>query len=190
MIIGFTGRKKSGKDTAGLYLINNFHLTHYKIATPLKDAAKAIFGWTDEYIEDPEIKEKVDERWGISPRVAMQYLGHEFLKDLGKVSPRFAEKTGTNLYVKRMVQYFQDHPKEDIVLTDVRFPAEVAAIHDAEGIVIRITRPSTQVFGDQHASESFYDTLNVDEDIVNDGSLDNLYAKLHNMYKRQRILGF
>jgi hypothetical protein len=161
------------------------------VAGPLKEAAQAIFGWDESLIEDPEKKEQIDPKWGVSPRVAMQYLGHEFLKDLGEVNPAFAEKTGTNLYVIRMAQFFERNQASNIVVTDVRFPAEVEAIHKAGGIVIRVDRPSiTKNFIDQHASESFYDDLEVDEDVKNDATLEILFDRIHNIYKRHKVLGF
>ena len=184
MIVGVTGRKKSGKDAVGA-TFTGFGYTPYKVATPLKNAAKALFGWTDIEIEDPIIKEIVDERYGISPRAAMQYLGHEFLWDLGSWARKgynmdFDEKSGYNLHVMRLEEFIIANGawKGNVVITDIRFPAEVDLIHKYRGKVIRLQRPSIlDNMTSLHASEAHYDSLSVDDEILNDSTLEVLAEK-------------
>jgi len=57
-LIGFAGKARSGKDTAGAYLVDNYNFLRYSFAQPLKDATKIMFGLTDEQIKDKERKQQ------------------------------------------------------------------------------------------------------------------------------------
>ena len=46
MIIGLTGKKESGKDTAGDYLVKYYKFKKDSFARPLKDACKILFHLT------------------------------------------------------------------------------------------------------------------------------------------------
>ena len=98
-IIGLCGKKGSGKDATGKILIEIYGFTKYSFADPLKRGVKEMFGFTDEQCwGEQSIKEKVDERWGISPRVALQIIGTDFLREqLPSMCRGFAEKTGSNI---------------------------------------------------------------------------------------------
>lgn len=63
------------------------------------------------------------------------------------------------------------------LVTDIRFPNEVKAIKDREGIIIRIERPGTET--SDHYSETALDNYkDWDEVIVNDGTMDDLLEKV------------
>lgn len=77
-VIGFGHRKRSGKDTCGQYMVAKHGFTRVAFADPLKQSARAIFGFTrDQCYGTDEQKEAVDPRWGFSPRYAMQTLGEK-----------------------------------------------------------------------------------------------------------------
>ena len=47
-LIGFAGKARSGKDTAGKYLVDNYQFAHYYFAKPLKEGCnKMICSYAD-----------------------------------------------------------------------------------------------------------------------------------------------
>jgi hypothetical protein len=69
-------------------------------------------------------------------------------------------------------------PIHDIVISDVRFPNEVDAIHARGGVVWRIVRPDVRPLDGNHVSETGIASLSVDREILNDGSLWDLQKKV------------
>jgi hypothetical protein len=65
----------------------------------------------------------------------------------------------------------------DVVITDTRFPNEVEYIHANEGKIVRITRPGVGPVNN-HISETAIDDIEADHTIINDGTPEELQAKL------------
>lgn len=198
MIIGITGYKRSGKDTAAKYLAENygtkdegtflslvfgFHTYHF--ADPLKRALETIYGWDKGIWDSPE-KEEIDPYWGVSPRQAAQILGTEWSILLGDTFPEYKRVTGRKTYLKAFLRHVEEHPDWNFIVPDMRFEYEADAIRFLGGSVLRIRRPEVEQSSDAHASEKEYLTLFADAEYVNDGSLDELYEFL-DMYAK--ILG-
>ena len=80
MIVGLIGKKGHGKDTFADYLVQHYDFVKLSFAEPLKKVCKELFLLTDEQLYDPMEKEKVDERWGKSPRQLMQIIGTDILR--------------------------------------------------------------------------------------------------------------
>src|SRR5579863_3132559 len=57
VIIGITGRKRSGKDTVGNYLVEHYGFVKVSFADTLKEACKIIFGFSDEQVYGDELKD-------------------------------------------------------------------------------------------------------------------------------------
>lgn len=174
MLIGITGRKRSGKDTVAAYLRDKYGFVRYQMASPLKKAVCALFGWDADIVEDGPAKEKIDPLYGISPRQAMQFMGFELGKELGERFTEFETTTGRLLYVKRMLQFADSHPEIDIVVPDIRMPYEAEAIRSREGRLLRVVR-DLQTNPDAHATEMFVDSMEVEAELLNTGSIDELY---------------
>lgn len=64
-----------------------------------------------------------------------------------------------------------------VVITDVRFQNELDMIRRRGGIIVRISRPGIGPKND-HVSERLVGEITADADIVNDGGLDELRAKV------------
>lgn len=160
MIVGITGLKRSGKDTLAACSVER-GWKRYALADPIKEACKALFDWTPERIE--LMKETTDERWGISPRRAMQVIGTEvFRLALPDMIPGFTDA----FWIERMrMEYGRC---DDMVVPDVRFPDEAQAIRDQGGKIIRIYRPGSKK--DPHPSEAMVDSIKYDYAIVNEDS--------------------
>jgi hypothetical protein len=204
MIIGFVGFIGSGKDTAADYLVNFHEFRRDSFANTLKDAVANVFGWDRTLLEGRtkearEWREQVDTWWAerlnlpqLTPRWILQYWGTEvcrqgFHDDIWIASlENKMRKTGDN-----------------IVISDVRFPNEIKAIHNAGGIVVRVKRGADPVWyndavdmnaGDRcmnymtakvrmshlkiHASETAWVGGNIDHIINNDSTIDDLFGQI------------
>lgn len=174
MVIGVTGYKGSGKDTVGRIIQEMYGLDHYSFAGPLKAGILAIFGWQEQHLSDPVFKERVDPDWGVSPRQVMQWMGTEVMREAFQ---DIAPHIGTDFWIRRFSHWVNVHKYlpgyRGVVVTDVRFPNEINAIHAAGGLVLRVHRTSTVPSFVEHASEDI-GALPVDEVIPNDGTLEEL----------------
>ena len=178
MVIGITGHARNGKDVIADILINDFHFEKRSFAKPLKDACKIIFDWTEEHVNG-KLKEVEDQRWGITPRLAMQLIGTDFAQEcLCKNSLSFARTTGRSLWVKRCLI---DIEGKNIVIPDVRFLHEAQAIKDIGGKIIRVVRPGFEGTSN-HASETEMAQIQEDERIINDQGLDVLKQRVYDAY--------
>jgi hypothetical protein len=211
MIIGFVGLIGAGKDTAADYLVNYHGFRRDSFANTLKDAVAAVFGWDRILLEGRtkearHWREQVDTWWAkrldmpnLTPRLMLQLWGTEvcrngFHDDIWIASlENKMRKTGDN-----------------IVISDVRFPNEIKAIHNAGGIVVRIKRgDDPEWFQDAantnsgpqnmswlisktkleklgiHASETSWVGGNIDFVIENNSTVDELFNKIEELVKNQ-----
>lgn len=141
MIVGFCGFIGSGKDTAADYLINYHGFRRDSFANSLKDAVAAIFGWDRILLEGRtnearEWREHVDTWWAerlnmpaLTPRWVLQHWGTEVCRQ------GFHDDMWIASLENRLLK-----TKDDIVISDVRFPNEIKAIKKAGGKVVRIVR--------------------------------------------------
>ncbi len=207
MIIGFVGFIGSGKDTAADYLVNFHGFRRDSFANTLKDAVAAVFGWDRTLLEGRtrearEWREQVDPWWAerlnmpnLTPRLMLQLWGTEvcrngFHDDIWIASlENKMRKTG-----------------DDIVISDVRFPNEIKAIHNAGGRVVRVVRGSDPEWYQDalnvnagptnmswaiskarleslkiHSSETSWIGDGIDVEIDNNGTIDDLYAQIKNL---------
>ena len=141
MIIGITGLISSGKDTAADYLCTVHGFKRMSFAAALKDAVAAIFDWDRELLEGStkhsrEWREQVDEWWAdrlgiphLTPRWVLQQWGTDVAR----------KSFHDDIWVASVENKLRN-TKEDIVLTDCRFPNELNAIKNAGGITMRTHR--------------------------------------------------
>ena len=164
-IIGFAGKARSGKDTAGKYLVDTYHFLRYSFAQPLKDGAKAMFNLTDEQIEN---KEKVIEPWGRSPRELYQLLGTDVARSID-----------VRVWIKNAEMFIKKRAGLSVVITDVRFSNEAEWIRKQGGVVIYLESKTRGINdGTGHASENGLNGDDVDVYIENDGTINQLYEKI------------
>lgn len=174
MLIGLTGKAGVGKSTVANILVRHHKFLAYALASPLKEAACVMFGW-DRQHTDGDLKDEVDPKYGISPRMVLQLLGTEFGQFmLQKHSPEFKEKTGRNLWVKRMEDTIDrhGHSGHNWVITDVRFTHEAEAISYRGGYIWRITGPRRAEIKKSHTSENGIPLDLVDTTIYNEGKTE------------------
>jgi dephospho-CoA kinase len=176
-IIAITGLKCSGKDAAADYLGKNFGYKNVKIAGNLKQIIKLMFNMTKEHV-DGKLKDVVDERWGISPRSAMQFIGTDVMQyKIQEIMPNIKR----NFWLQQFLLSIEESQK--YIISDVRFKHEVDEIRKKYGgdvYVLKIVRPSL-VNEETHASETEWVDIKEDGIIMNDGSLEDLYVKISRM---------
>lgn len=172
-IIGFVGKRRSGKDTAARVLISQ-GFAPVKFAGALKEMLKAYFLYVGvptqeiDLLIEGDYKEIMCGRLGgQTPRWAMQTLGTEWGRNL------IDKELWVNACIDRCLLLTGRSP---VVVTDARFENEVAALQGIGGKIIRITRPGSAT--DSHESERYIDTLPADYEITNDGTIDELHAKV------------
>ena len=163
MIIGLVGRARSGKDTAARALVPEY--TIKRLAQPVKDACKALYGWTD-YALESDAKELRNEFWGVSPRQTMVNL-----------TQRIKEFMGDDFFTRRFFAEWDG--KTPIVIPDVRYAPDVAEIHRRGGVTIKITRAGVPL----HEFENEITMLETTWTIENNGTEDDLHRKIKEVLK-------
>jgi hypothetical protein len=211
MIVGFVGFISAGKDTAADYLVNYHEFRRDSFASTLKDAVAAVFGWDRTLLEGRTKearawREQVDTWWAnrlgfpdLTPRWVLQFWGTEVLR--GAFHDQIWIASLENKIRKT---------RDNIVISDVRFPNEIKAIRNAGGTVIRIKRgPDPEWYEHAenynsgprnigwaigrhrleqlgiHASETAWIGQPVDQVISNDSSIENLFTQLESVIKNQ-----
>ena len=141
MIIGFVGFIGSGKDTAADYLVNSHGFRRDSFANTLKDAVSCVFGWDRTLLEgrtaaSRQWRDQVDTWWAqrlgiphLTPRWVLQYWGTDVLR----------KGFHDDIWIASL-EHKMSKTTDDIVISDVRFPNEIQAIHNAGGAVYRICR--------------------------------------------------
>ncbi len=172
-LIGITGVAKSGKDTAGQFLMVNHGYHPMALADPLKEGMAPIFGISVEIFHDQVGKASVDPNWGITRR-EMLTRGADALK----------EAFGQDLFIRRwLFSYFALRNTKKVVVTDVRIDDEARAITELGGTIIRIKRDKAGLSGKlaEHKTEQGVSDDLVDITIDNNGTLQEFYKNLRNV---------
>jgi hypothetical protein len=215
MIIGFVGFIGSGKDTAADYLVNFHEFRRDSFANTLKDAVANVFGWDRTLLEGRtkearEWREQVDTWWAerldmpqLTPRWVLQYWGTDVLRNV------FHD----DIWIASLENKMRK-TTDNIVISDVRFPNEIKAIHNAGGIVVRVKRgddpewynaavsanagpianPTWSLSKSHleklkiHASETSWVGGNIDYTVYNNASIDDLFDQLKNLLEPDRPL--
>ena len=207
MIVGFVGFIGSGKDTAADYLVNFHGFRRDSFANTLKDAVACVFGWDRTMLEgrtksSREWREQRDEWWSerlgreITPRLMLQLWGTEVCR----------QGFHDDIWIASLENKMRK-TTDDIVISDVRFPNEIKAIHNAGGIVVRVARGADPEWYDAavsvnkgpngnaswslsklkleqlkiHASETSWVGGAIDFTISNNGTIDDLFDQIKNL---------
>jgi hypothetical protein len=208
MIVGFVGFIGSGKDTAADYLVNFHGFRRDSFANTLKDAVANVFGWDRTLLEGRtkearEWREQVDPWWAerlgmpdLTPRWILQYWGTEVCR----------QGFHDDIWIAS-VENKMRKTTDNIVISDVRFPNEIKAIHNAGGIVVRVHRgvmphwydiaiqankgvESAQKFLKKegiHTSETAWVGGKIDHVLYNDSSIDDLYNQIKNLVEDRLV---
>jgi len=177
MIIGVTGKKFHGKNTVADFYVKNHNFKELSFAEPLKKVCKAMFDFSDEQLYG-NLKETIDERWGITPRTTFQFVGTDLVRNkIYNILPDIGENFWVKRFEMELSQLLVNEQSRNIIISDVRFPNEAEIIKKLGGIIIKVVRPDIKN-NDLHTSENLIDEISADYNIINDGSIDDLYCKL------------
>jgi len=206
-LIGLSGFIGSGKDTVAAYLVENHGFISISYASALKDIVSTLFGWDRTKVEgttkeDRQWREEVDTWWetkldiqGFTPRVALQKIGTDVFRT------HFHPSIWIAVIERKIINLRSQNPNCRIIVTDCRFINEAELIHKLGGKVFRIVRDSPKEYntmmnaclGDEeaikeckqkgiHPSEYNILSFTCNGVIQNDGSLDDLYAKIDALF--------
>ncbi len=179
MLIGLSGKKRSGKSSATNYLVEEHGFKPVSWAGALKNViGLQLLGLTVDDMETEDKKEKINPFWGKSPRQLLQVIGTECFRD--RVHPDFWVKVCERDTLKPLIK-----ANENIVISDCRFPNEANCIRALGGTMVRITRMNYHPEKvDMHPSETALDKWDFDFQIgAADGNLDELYKKINDVVK-------
>jgi len=171
LLIGLTGRARSGKSTAAEHLVGTYLLEHYAFADPLRDGLMAIFNLDPTDFEGDR-KEQPLVWLDLSPRQLMQSMGTEWARNI--VHPDVWVKLGEqNLdYMSKALGAVLG-----FVISDVRFENEAELIRRRGGTVIHISRSDAQSVN-PHISEAGIAVHQHDLIVRNNGTIDEFLRLL------------
>ena len=172
MRIALSGLKRSGKDTIGSYLIQNYSCKRFAFADEVKRLARELF--PEEFVQNDK------------PVDLLQWLGNTM------------RQRNPDVWINRvstMIQLTKD-PVPNLVVTDVRYPNEVQALKNLGFTIVKVQVPvevsverckATEVnFTEElllheseqlaQSNEQYYDYI-----IENTGTLEELYSKVDEM---------
>lgn len=146
-VIGLTGKKGHGKDTAANLIKNKLESTTELLAfaEPLKQAVCILFCLPREYVDDPVLKETPLPQWGgWTTRQILQWLGTDILRD----------QFDKDIFLKNMMFRIEKSNSENILITDVRFDNEAELVNNSlNGKVIEINANERVKSLDDHKTE-------------------------------------
>jgi hypothetical protein len=207
MIIGICGFIGSGKDTIADYLVNFHEFRRESFASTLKDAVASVFGWDRTMLEGRtkearEWREQVDPWWAerlsmptLTPRWVLQYWGTEVCR----------KSFHDDIWIASLENKLRNS-KDDVVISDCRFPNEIQSIKNAGGMIVWVKRgelpdwydtaigANNGIVPDQellkklkvHASETAWVGTEFDFVLENNTSIDELYLKIESLVKNQQ----
>jgi hypothetical protein len=202
MIIGVCGLIGSGKDTIADYLVNFHEFRRESFASTLKDAVSAVFDWDRIMLEGRtkearEWREQVDPWWAerlamptLTPRWVLQYWGTEVCR----------RAFHDDIWIASLENKLRNS-KDHVIISDCRFPNEIASIRKASGIIVWVKRGELPEWYDTaleanrgnnvaindlkmkkiHTSETAWIGTDFDAVIDNNGSIDDLYRQIKSL---------
>lgn len=140
-IIGISGLARVGKDTAAGFIQDNIEgYERASFADPIKEMLMIGLGMSAEQMYGGEVREKIDPRYGCTPRHLMQTLGTEWGRDI----------IDQNIWVNAMKSKLGTI-EGGLIIPDVRFESEAEFIRK-NGVLIHIKGKTT--LSSTHKSES------------------------------------
>lgn len=175
-LIGLSGFARSGKDTLGQTLASTYGFQPVAFADRLKDMAASI----DPLVHTSRLGSASiplhSVLRGSDWEQAKTHPGvREFLQALGVAARQHISET---VWIDALFRSL-DTERYRYVITDVRFPNEADAVRERGGQVWRVERPGTGPAND-HQSETALNDYPFDRIILNDGTLQDLRAKVRN----------
>jgi len=208
MIIGVCGFIGSGKDTIADYLVNVHGFRRESFANTLKDAVASVFGWDRVMLEGRtkearEWREQVDPWWAerlnipnLTPRWVLQQWGTEVCR----------RGFHDDIWIASVENKLR-RSRDNIVISDCRFPNEIASIKNAGGSIVRVDRGIQPHWYDVaiqankgvesaskwlkeekiHASETAWVGTSFDYVLDNNSTLDSLFKQVETVVHPESV---
>lgn len=171
MILGFTGLKRCGKDTAADYILKNYRAERIMLADPIKRGLMEMFGFSWEQVngENGYDREQIIPEYGVSIRHMLQTLGTEWGRHY--INP--------DVWV--LLQAARLEEDKLYVMSDVRFENE-AELCRQNGLLIHVHNKHLDSNADRHESESGIEFSKRDLILTNrmDG-IDNYHREIRGL---------
>lgn len=190
LVIGITGRMKSGKNQVAEYIkecieerakkpgstLRRFKVKIYAFADPLKECLINTFGIHRSAVYTQEGKASMSYRWGMTYREMLQKFGTDAVR----------KNLHDDAWIFAMDNYISNITEDTIlIIPDVRFKNE-ARLCDNYGWVVNVVRPSIvtkwmkfkEALHLVHPSEQPLTSRYYDYEIVNDKDLKSLKIKV------------
>lgn len=175
MNIGIIGRARTGKDTAGKWLVDNRGFRRVAFADALKEAALKV---------DPIIGTDTDDLVVEGARLGetVRFWGWERAKEIGDTR-RFLQELGAavrdieeDFWLRAAMRKVMEANDDGVpcVITDVRYPNEAESLKRAGFHLVYIERPGVPQM--DHASENSLTADDAEFRIWNDGGMPQLHA--------------
>ena len=188
-IIAICGAKRSGKDVLSKCLINTYNYEKLSFAEPLKKAVKELFNFNDIQVgidEENAIgneKDIIDDRWGITPRKALQYFGTEIMQyKMNELIPNINRGFFADILLSKIVE------NKNYVISDLRFLHEYEKIKGLNIVIIKVVRPSLVKIRDIHISENEYEQIPCNIEILNEGTIEDFINNFELLNKKYKIV--
>lgn len=168
-LIGLHGPARSGKDTVGAMLIEDYNFEKLSFASYIRQFIADILGIS--LLELEHVKDEIDPTLGVSPRVMMQTLGTDWGRNM----------INQELWVIALETKLRKllPTATGVVITDVRFENEAGMIRKLGGNMWHITRPTAAPVA-AHISEAGIRPDDTDCELDNSGNINDLYLSVSN----------
>ncbi len=185
-IILLCGYKRCGKDTFAKHVETKYGYAHLKISQNLKEVLKVLFHFSDEQLEG-DSKDVIDERWKITPREAMIFVGTDmFQYKITELLPQI----NRNFWIENVVSEIQKIRKENtctkIVVSDLRFNHELIRLlnlfeydKSVKYSIVKIVNPNIKLYYDKTTYQSETEHLSFPFDrIIENNRLEQFYENI------------
>lgn len=163
MLLGLSGKMRTGKNTAADYLCAQYGFRQVAFADPIKRLAMEYFQLTHAECYG----QKTDRS-----RYVLQKIG-EYFRELDE-----------DVWCRYTLAHIPQG--QSTVISDVRFPNEVEMIRQAGGKIYRLCRTLPPSFGADHISETALDHYHQFDALVdNSGSVEALHESLQLLMKEE-----
>lgn len=164
--IGLVGKKRSGKDTVGKYLVSQYSYKRFAFADEVRFLCGRLFGFSRDEVETkpPHVRQ------------VLQAFGTEYARS---IFPTVL----IDVVLRRIDRHRRVDPDgyRNIVITDVRFENEVEQLRKRDFVIAKLERGGDTA--DVHASETALENISPDFRLDNTSSIPGLFTRVDRMLR-------